>query len=116
MANATIKEVGKAVRKFRREKKGKWLPESMWSEISRLRSRHELADIAKATGMSERSLRRKLSGKARFCELKPKHILPVASALSAMAVEVRRADGTVMTVRVGSEAELKRVFGAFFGL
>lgn len=120
MANATIREVGKAVRKYRRQK-SRWLPKSMWEAITRLRRQHDITEIAEATGFSEKYLRRRLGApggeglSAQFCEIKPKLIESAGVLSPATVVEVKRPDGAAMTVRVRSEAELKTLFGTFVG-
>jgi hypothetical protein len=120
MSKTKIHEVGEVVRRFRRERKGQWLPAALWEKIFQLRSQHEVEEISEATGLSPNYLRRRFAKNSPlknspFYELKAESVMSAVEAERGTVVEVKRADGAAMTVRVGSEAELKAVLGAFVG-
>jgi hypothetical protein len=94
----------------RREKKRGQYPTAVWHSVSVLRKQHTVDEIAKATGITPTQIYRRTSPKrgTRFQEITL--VSPPALAKS-VAVELRRADGAELRLRI--EATSQELSGLF---
>jgi hypothetical protein len=88
------------------------MPEELWTQATKLANAHGVWRAARELGLCYESLKRRVeekssrrqAGAVRFVEVRASELMDVAS--SGTVVDVHATDGTRMTVRLGSGAQV----------
>jgi hypothetical protein len=112
----TLETVAAEVAEWRRVR-GRLLSSKIWSSIEELSHKHKIREISDALRIPPTTLYRRFRLKeGTFCEVPMSVPIVEQSKMDlASVIEIKRADGSQLTVRFSKSVELASLFSSFLG-